>query len=133
MRDRNYARDLLEMLQMGCRPLLFPEEKALLVAALGQNSSCLHLTVVIQWLYPWVAGANWELISPTSAAHPPAHLTQYKPAVLCGYKNDPYSPCQGIKSNAERSQLTPQHSQKCNGTMVATTVNTAQQNSPLFI
>lgn len=33
-----------------------------------------------QWLYPYVAGVNWELLSPTSAVYTPAHLTQHKPA-----------------------------------------------------
>lgn len=61
--------------------------------ASGSTGTERLLVYIPQWLYPGVAGVNWEPISPTSAVYPSAHLTQHKPAVLCSYKNDPYSLC----------------------------------------
>lgn len=46
-----------------------------------------------QWLYPCVAGVNWELNLTHISSISTSNLTQHKPAVLCSYKNDPYSPC----------------------------------------
>lgn len=55
---------------MGWTSVLFPEEKALLVAALGQNGFYVHLTVVISWCSWGKLGTHFTHFSSASTSTP---------------------------------------------------------------